>query len=220
MFTLQDIYFKYKCKYKQQETDQQCCRKWWLTFFCMFSKQTPGWHLQFTAVWLNRCWHPLVRVHSTDLFTSHSSTSALPLPVSLPLFLNSSILLVFQFCPSSCSYFLFPTSSIPSNPQNPQLLCTAPLTAAWCIHPQQPTFTAVNLNTNLSPTLKIFPQDGFSTANCEIWLLVKAKFAENQSYWEPKKTTGAVNVHFRICISIKEATHSKVFLHLHPSHFR
>lgn len=107
-----------------------------------------------------------------------SSTSHVP----PPFFVNSSFppghsVLFLQLYLLSLPHLLysFPATRTQSSSVLP--------TQQGCIHPQQPTLTAVNSNTNLSPSrLKIFPQDGFSTANCEFWLLVKARFAEKQSY--------------------------------------
>lgn len=117
MFTIYDIYWNYKCKYRPQEADQQCCRKWWLQFFCFF------WSKPLAGTW------------STDWFISHSSISAPPLPVFLPLFLLILLfLLVTQFCSSSCICFLFPTSSLPFQPPEPRAPLYCPPSRAALIH--------------------------------------------------------------------------------------
>lgn len=136
-----------------------------VTIFLLFLKQTPGWHLKH---WL---------VHITFLHFCPSTSRVPP-----PFFVNSSFppghsVLFLQLYLLSLPHLLysFPATRTQSSSVLP--------TQQGCSHPQQPTRTAVNSNTNLSPSrLKIFPQDGFSTANCEFWLLVKARFAEKQSY--------------------------------------
>lgn len=88
-----------------------------VTIFLLFLKQPPGWHLKHWFV-------PITFLHLCP------STSCVP----SPFFVNSSFPLVTQLCSSSCSCFLFPTSSIPSSHQNPELLCTAPVSSAELIH--------------------------------------------------------------------------------------
>lgn len=101
------------------------------------------------------------------------STSSVPSPFKKILFSWS-----FSCVPPAVAAF---SSSFPPFLQapEPRVSCPAPLTAVWCIHPQQPTLTAVNLNTTLSPWKSFHRMD--SPQQTEICLLVKARFAEKLS---------------------------------------
>lgn len=95
--------------------------------FSVFLKQSPGWHLWLRAV-AEQGLVPFggqgsIRALSTGLFTAHSSTSAPPLPASLPL---SKILPSWPFSsvPPAVAAFSSPFPPFPAPPEPP---CPAPL---------------------------------------------------------------------------------------------
>lgn len=150
MFTMFDIYWKYKRKYRPQETDQQCCRKCWLQFLCFFEAkpwlalvaQSCGWAGAGARWWAGIHQSPQHWfVHSTFLHLC-PSTSCIPFPF-LKFFPPGPSVLSLQLWLLSLPHFL--------HSLHPQSLPALPL-SPWCWSPPTATVTAAQLSTAPSPS--------------------------------------------------------------------
>lgn len=149
--------------------------------FSGFCRRKPLAGTCGSALWLNRGWCPLVGRDPSEpsaMIYSHHIPPLCPFTSCVP----SPFLKILSSWPFSS---VPPAVAAFSSPLPPFL--PAPRASLPCpshrgvLQPSTATHTACSKSEHNSQPMEIFPQDRCSTANCEICLLVKTRFAEKLS---------------------------------------